>query len=845
MEMVNQEEEKDGENKKVTLDDPVDMDDFPMRSTTVPLWDSGKLHFNPLTSFIGISVLLGLVIWCAVDPDGSKEGMVDMKTDVSEYWTWFYIGTQGFWLLFIVYIGYYYGHIKLGAPDEEPEFSDMSYFTMLFAAGVAVGLFFYGVSEPLWHSDSFHGTASYPNRFSGAGYHTMNEVDLYAMTLTYFHWGLAAWAPYLVVAVAASLGTYNFGLPLTMRSTLYPVLGEHTWGWMGDFIDGFTIITVVSGVCTSLGLGAMQLVTGMRMLNFIDETKDPDNTNAEVVTIWCVTVLATISVVSGLDVGIKLLSYLAFFLGTSLWFLVLVMDKTSFMLNLMVEGTGSYISWMPFMTMACDSFAQLGVGEGHDPNNLGAYQNWMNDWSIFYFAWWTAWASFVGLFIARISRGRTLGSLIVFTLIGPFLYIILWFSVFGGAGIRQARVAAELIDLGTMQGDAAMYLDAGSTSCYTAPDSISFTDSITGTTTNWEYTMKGINPNCILDVSDSDSAWFNVLNSFYGVGNFLSGLSLVAIAIYFITSSDSGSLVVDQLASNGRYDHHWVQRVIWATVEGSVATGLIASGGKDSLQALQAGSIIAGLPFTLILLYCCYSIVRFCDHINTAGRMLPGAKGGEELSTTVLKTQFHRFSLFEGGMNSDFKIPLLGGVFNYFEYFFSWGSINTKLIDFVPMPTNDVLYTLAKGFLPMWSYHEIETKLDPKNKAQGLTWFKTMVISLFFIGWIICWSIPKDTEQGMNAFGWLFFISQAIMIGVQRYQVRGVHNIEGHMTWDILAAIGIWPQVFCQMEMQFILVPDKQLDEEKNVDMRKRSDTEFSENERSDLIPLANVVKVV
>jgi len=396
-----------------------DEDDFPMRSMTIKML-SGKLHFNPLTSFIGLSVLMLLVIWCAVDPDGALEELVQMKTDVSAYWTWFYIATQGFWLVFVAYIGYFYGHIKLGAPDEKPEFSDMSYFTMLFAAGVAIGLFFYGVSEPLWHSDSFHGTASYPNRFSGTGFQTMNEVDMYALTITFFHWGFAAWAPYLVVAISASLGTYNYGLPLTMRSSLYPVLGELTWGWMGDFIDGFTIITVVSGVCTSLGLGAMQMITGLRMLDIIKETSDADNTDAEVVAIWIVTCLATISVVSGLDVGIKMLSYLAFGLGTSLWFLVLIMDKTSFLLNVMVEGTGSYIHWMPYMTLATDAFAQLLVGEGSDPNNLGAYSAWMNDWTIFYMAWWTAWSAFVGLFIARISRGRTLGSVVTFTLVGPF-----------------------------------------------------------------------------------------------------------------------------------------------------------------------------------------------------------------------------------------------------------------------------------------------------------------------------------------------------------------------------------------------------------------------------------------
>jgi choline-glycine betaine transporter len=793
------------EGKRAVL---VDEADFPMRAVTVPLpaalgMGEGHLHFNPLTSFIGLTVLMLLVIWCAVDEEGALEELLTLKAKVSMYWTWFYIGTQAFWVAFIAYIGYYYGHIKLGGPDEKPEYDDTSYFVMLFAAGVAIGLFFYGVSEPLLHADNYHATSQWANRYTAAGYHTMNEVDLYALTLTLYHWGVAAWAPYLLVAISASLGTYNFGLPMTMRSSLYPVLGELTWGWMGDFVDGFTIITVVSGVCTSLGLGAMQMVTGLRMLDWISETSDPDDNDAEVIAIWCVTALATISVVSGLDVGIKILSYVAFLMGCSLWFLVLIMDRTSFLLNLMVEGTGTYFAWMPIMTFATDSFDSLRTGEGVDPEGFEAVDTWMNGWTVFYMAWWTAWASFVGLFIARISRGRTIGSMIVFVLGGPLAYVILWFSVFCGAGLRQARVAAELIAHGTTQGDADMYLDAGSVNCYTAPDSISWTD---GTTTiNWEYRMKGVNPNCILNASDTDTAWFNLLNSFHGCGDFLSGLSLFTIAIYFITSSDSGSMVVDQLASNGRFDHHWLQRVLWAAVEGSVATGLIASGGSESLKALQAGSIIAGLPFTAILMYCCYSVVRFCDCINTKGRTT-SATG--EVSATLHKTQFHRFAIFEGPKSSDFKIPLWGGVFNYLEYAFSGGVINPKLIDYTPLPTKEVLVALGKGFLPGWSFFEISSK-QSNNKTPLLTGLQTAIATLSFLAWIICWSIPESKEEGMFAFGWFFYIIMSVMIALLRMDVRARYNIDGSLLWDVWACLMMWPQVLCQMEMQFALAPDK------------------------------------
>jgi choline-glycine betaine transporter len=230
----------------------------------------------------------------------------------------------------MLWLAYRYGDIRLGPQDSTPEFTDITYFAMLFSAGIGVGLFFYGVSEPLWHQSS--------HWFANAGYRSQDEIDMFAMNLTVFHWGITGWSQYLVVAVCCGLASYRFNLPMTLRSCFYPLLGEYTWGWIGDVIDGFTIVTTVAGVCTSLGLGAFQIAAGLQRVGAIDDDLSEDKMrNVHVISIWVITLIATCSVVSGLNVGIKYLSQLGFGLGMVLLFLVLVMEKTNYILNLIVQ----------------------------------------------------------------------------------------------------------------------------------------------------------------------------------------------------------------------------------------------------------------------------------------------------------------------------------------------------------------------------------------------------------------------------------------------------------------------------------------------------------------------------
>jgi choline-glycine betaine transporter len=255
---------------------------------------------------------------------GSAEHLFKWRSSITLYFSWLFIGTRVVFFFFLLFIAYRFGHIKLApTPDEEPEFSTGSYFMMIFAAGVAVALFVYGVAEPLWHQNSHY--------FAQQSYRTQDEVDQFAINMTVTNWGFTAWAPYLIVAVSMGLAGHRFGMPMTFRSCFYPILGEYVWGWMGDVIDGFTIVTTVAGVCTSLGLGAINIVAGFQFLGWVDYDVTQERlTLIQNLTIWGVTTVATISVLSGLHQGVQLLSKVAFAIGMLLFFLIFTMVSYSF-----------------------------------------------------------------------------------------------------------------------------------------------------------------------------------------------------------------------------------------------------------------------------------------------------------------------------------------------------------------------------------------------------------------------------------------------------------------------------------------------------------------------------------
>ena len=359
-------------------------------------------------------------------------------------------------------------------------------------------------------------------------------------------------------------------LPMTIRSCFYPILGDRIYGTAGDIVDIISVVATMFGVCTTLGIGAMQLNAGFSKLN----SNIPIGTTTQIVTIWCITAIATASVVSGLKVGIKFLSEICFALGMFIMLIVFLADDTWYFLNLYVQSIGYYLQNIIQLGFHTDAFAQLDNAPDGRENPL-----WMNTWTIAYWGWWTSWSPFVGMFIAKISKGRTVGEFIQFTLTIPILYSFFWMSIFGGAGLKMERnaILANITCNSTLGG-------SSSTESYNGLFKLScrqFTDQ-----------------------------WFDVVNSYEGVGSFLSIISLASIVLYFVTSSDSGSLVIDTLSANGHQDPPVLQRIFWALTEGACATALLVAGGADALEALQSVSVSAGLIFSVLLCFMCISLWR-------------------------------------------------------------------------------------------------------------------------------------------------------------------------------------------------------------------------------------------
>ena len=408
-----------------------------------------------------------------------------------------------------------------------------------------------------------------------------------------------------------------------------------------------------------------------------------------------------------------------------------------------------------------------------------------------YLSGWVAWACFVGMFIARISRNRTLRHIIVSVFLCPTAYSLIWFCLMGGIGLRQQRQARELQGIGTEYfGDSDYFVSAeGNGFCYDVPQQ----DVVVNETTVFTNTLLGITPVCEFDSSQSSQAWFNVMYSFSypdgkfgGFGAFLSGFSLFTLAIYFVTSSDSGSLVVDILASNGAQEHHWLQRVFWAFTEGGVATALLVAGGSDALGALQSASIVFGLPFNFFLFLMCQSIVRMCHAIEKDD-------DPDQPHPEILLPK------------KTWCFPIFGGVFNIFEFILSFGCVNeVRKEKGMDLPSTPQTKEFLKGlFLPFVSLHQIYTSsvVDPKASHTRSSLLTNVVYAACFFGWIALFSCGV-INHGFVALGWsLFFINACILTSL-RMHFRDRLGIDGNIIGDFCASSFFYPQVLAQMVLE-------------------------------------------
>ena len=454
---------------------------------------------------------------------------------------WFFlIAGNVFVLLCLFLILSPLGKVRLGGPEASPDYGYVGWFSMLFAAGMGIGLMFYGVSEPMSHySTAFGGVSIGEDGLRtdwaplGGAEGNVEEARRLGMAATIFHWGLHPWAIYAVVALALALFSYNKGLPLTLRSAFYPIFGERVWGWPGHIVDILAVFATIFGLATSLGIGAQQAAGGLDFLFGLGSSN-----SMLIFLIVFITLIAIVSILRGLDGGVKVLSELNIALAAILLVFVIVFGPTAEILSGFFANLLAYGEYLPALS---NPF-------GRDDANFAS------GWTAFYWAWWISWSPFVGMFIARVSRGRTVREFLIAVLIVPTLLSVLWMTAMGGTAIGQ------LVNDGfTGVQDAALELKL--------------------------FQMLTQLP-------------LTAITSFVGI---------VLVVVFFVTSSDSGSLVIDTIAAGGKINAPVAQRIFWASFEGLVAIALLLGGG---LAALQAMAVSTGLPFTFVLLAACYAIVR-------------------------------------------------------------------------------------------------------------------------------------------------------------------------------------------------------------------------------------------
>ncbi|WP_120717039.1 BCCT family transporter [Tsuneonella amylolytica] len=501
------------------------MDD-PVLEEAAPLNAKPRIAVNPTVFFISAALILAFALFGALAPDRAGRVFDFLQAGIVADFGWFYITAVAGFLIFALFLMISrYGDVKLGPDDSEPEYSYLSWFAMLFSAGMGIGLIFFGVAEPIQH---------YAIPPVGDG--KTVEAARQAMVLTFFHWGLHAWAIYVVVGLALAYFAFRRGLPLTVRSALHPLIGDRIYGPIGHAVDIFAVLGTMFGVATSLGLGVLQVNSGFAYLFGL-----PVGAGVQIALIAAITGMATLSVVMGLDRGVKRLSELNIVLAGLLLVFVLLAGSTVFLLQAFVQNIGTYLGEVIPRTFRMYAY---------EPNP------WLGDWTLFYWGWWIAWSPFVGMFIARISRGRTIRQFVGGVLLVPVLFTFLWMTVFGNTAI--------------------------------------------------ELDMTGVAPVADAVANNLPTALFEVLGQL-PFSAIASGIATLLVITFFITSADSGALVMDLIASGGAENPPVWQRVFWAVCSGGIAAVLLMAGG---LQALQTAAITSALPFAFVMIFICYGLLR-------------------------------------------------------------------------------------------------------------------------------------------------------------------------------------------------------------------------------------------
>ncbi|MCV2865177.1 BCCT family transporter [Albidovulum sediminicola] len=496
---------------------------------------------NPVFLVSGLSIV-AFVFYALALPEQAGSVFGWLRPWLTSTFDWFFLGAANIFVVFCLFlIVSPWGAVRLGGKEAKPDYSYMGWFAMLFAAGMGIGLMFFGVLEPVYHMAISEplGVASPIAEDGTIIPENVEAARNMGLAATIYHWGLHPWAIYAIVALALALFTFNKGLPLTIRSAFYPIFGEAIWGWVGHVIDILAVFATLFGLATSLGFGAQQANAGLEHIFGI-----PNTITVQVLLITVITAVALGSVLRGLDGGVKVLSEINMAIAALLLVFVLLAGPTATIFADFISGLGAYAT----------SIVPLSNPFGREDTS------YMQGWTAFYWAWWISWSPFVGMFIARVSRGRTVREFIICVLLIPSLVCVLWMAVFGGVAIDQVLSDPT----------------ASSVKAY------------------------------VIDSYVPELSLFAMLEGL-PLATITSVIGIILVIVFFVTSSDSGSLVIDTITAGGKVDAPLPQRVFWCTFEGAVAIVLLVGGG---LGALQAMVISTGLPFTAVLLLMCWATLR-------------------------------------------------------------------------------------------------------------------------------------------------------------------------------------------------------------------------------------------
>jgi choline/carnitine/betaine transport len=491
-------------------------------------WSGYGFDVHPHVTLVSVGILIIFILATLMFKDDASHFFKAALALITGKAGWFLILVTNIFIIAALYFGLgRFGRIRIGGNDAKPEFSTPAWYAMLLSAGMGIGLMFWSVGEPMFHYGD-------PSPMFGDMEALTPEAAQAAMGITYFHWGLHPWAIYAIVGLGLAFFAYNRGLPLTIRSLFYPLLGDRIYGFWGNLIDVISVLATLIGLATSLGLGVKQINAGLFFLFDM-----PISTTGQVTLIAIITGIATLSVLAGLDRGVKFLSQLNMGLAGLFMLFLLIVGPTIYILGGFTQNLGYYFTILPELSLWTETFRDT---------------NWQAGWTVFYWAWWISWSPFVGMFIARISKGRSVREFLFGVIMIPTLLSFVWMSVFGGS---------------------ALYLQSSG-----------ITDLVAAVN------------------EDVATAMFVMVSSF-PFANVLSLITVILVTVFFVTSSDSGSLVVDHLTSGGKLHSPAPQRVFWAMMEGLIAAVLLIGGG---LVTLQAASVSTGLLFAAVLLAAVYSL---------------------------------------------------------------------------------------------------------------------------------------------------------------------------------------------------------------------------------------------